>query len=80
MKVTIEPTPELYQAPINGVKVPVRVWRGVDDRGNPMDVYVLSIVPDDGVDLEQFRAGLPDFMVPSRQLYEIDLSIDATKP
>lgn len=83
MKATLEPTPELFQAPINGVRVPCRVWRGTTEGGVPIEAYVLSIVPDPPIpDLmaelsDQLKAELPPFMVPSRQLLDIDLDDEA---
>ncbi len=71
MKINIEPTPELYNAPINGVSVPVRIWRGFTDNGIAIEAYVLSITPDDEGEHEKLKAALPFFMVPSRTLYRI---------
>ena len=64
MKVTIEPTPEIVQIEINGVEVPLRIYRGLSEGGVPMDVYVLSIVADDGYH-EQLKAEVPSYMQPT---------------
>lgn len=74
MKATLEPTSELYEAPINGVRVPVRIWKGLTEGGVRIEAYVLSITPDNSEDSNRLRDELPDFMVPSRQMYNIDMS------
>ncbi len=71
MRIDIEPTPELYDAPINGVAVPVRIWRGFTDNGAAIEAYVLMITPDSDEDQVKLKAGLPFFMVPSRVAYQI---------
>lgn len=72
MNITIEPTPEMYAAPIDGKVIPVRIWTGHTDGGIPVEAYVLSITPNDVADVDRLRASLPFFMVPSRKLYAID--------
>jgi len=79
MKATIEPTPELYDAPINGVKVPVRIWKGTTTGGVPIEAYVLSITPDHEHDIAAFKAELPPFMQPSRETYTIDTRSEAER-
>jgi hypothetical protein len=71
MRIDIEPTPELYDAPINGVIVPVRIWRGTTNNGANIEAYVLSITPDSDEDAVKLKAELPFFMTPSRQQYQI---------
>jgi len=71
MRIEIEPTPELYDAPINGVTVPVRIWRGFTDNGAAIEAYVLSITPNSEEDQVKLKAGLPFFMAPSRNMYQI---------
>ena len=71
MKIYLEPTPELYLAPINGVDVPVRIWRGATNSGLPIEAYVLSITPDNDDDSPLLKAELPAFMKPSRQTFKI---------
>lgn len=71
MKITIEPTPEIYEAPVNGVNVPVRIWRGVTEDGVHLEAYVLAVTPNENEDLEKFRQGLPQFMVRASQMYQI---------
>lgn len=71
MRIDIEPTPEMFDAPINGVIVPVRIWRGFADSGVPIEAYVLSITADESADVEKLRSTLPFFMTPSRQMYQI---------
>ncbi len=73
MKITIEPTAEVFEAPINGVKVPVRVWSGRTESGLEIEAYVLSIVPKDELDHLRMKAELPEFMRPSREVFTIDL-------
>jgi hypothetical protein len=72
MRIDIEPTPEMYDAPINGQKIPVRIWRGFSDNGVALEAYVLSITPDQDDDTQKLRDSLPFFMVPSRVMYRID--------
>jgi hypothetical protein len=79
MKATLEPTPELYRAPINGVQVPVRIWRGATGGGVPIEAYVLSITPDDAADQERLRAELPPFMRHSREMYDIDTRAESAE-
>jgi hypothetical protein len=67
MKMTIYPTPEIWNAPINGVQVPVRVWIGETDSGIRVEAYVLSIVPLNPSD----KLAVPDFMVKSRDMFSI---------
>lgn len=68
MKVIIEPTPELWPAPVNGVEVPCRIWKGCTDKGTKVELYVLSIVPEEDVSLEE---EVPEFMRPSREVFTI---------
>ena len=42
MKTVLEPTPEVWDAPINGVKVPVRVWRGATEGGVAIEAHKLA--------------------------------------
>ena len=77
MKVVLEPTPELYQAPINGAHVPVRIWRGRTLSGTPIKACVLSIIANDEGDADRLQAELPLFMVRSRDLYDIDARSEA---
>src|SRR4051812_13096253 len=72
MQILIEPTPELDDMRINGTTVPVRIWRGVTQAGAAVEVLVLSVIPNSETDSTVFKTELPDFMVPSRQVYEID--------
>lgn len=74
MKATIEPTPELYDAPINGVKVPVRIWKGTTEGGVAIEAYVLSITPDNDADAPRLKVELPAFVRPSRETFTIDTS------
>lgn len=76
MKATIVPTRELYNAPINGVKVPVRIWRGFTEGGVAIEAYVLSITPDEPEEHARLQTELPDFMRPSREMYSIDTTGD----
>lgn len=71
MRIDIEPTPELYDAPVNGVTVPVRIWRGHTDNGASVEAYVLAVTPDTADDQAKLKAALPSFMVPARQMYQI---------
>lgn len=71
MKITITPTRELYDVPINGQAVPTRIWSGVTEGGVVVEAYVISIVPVQASDTERLRAELPDFMVRSRQMYRV---------
>jgi len=74
MEMHIEPTPELYEAPINGVMVPVRIWHGFTSGGVAIEAYVLSITPVDHADSVALKAELPSFMRPSRDMFHIDVS------
>ena len=74
MSITIEPTPEVFEVPVNGVKVPTRVWVGTTDKGTRIDVYVFSIVPTDSNDL---AAELPGFMRQTREVCTINLGEEA---
>lgn len=74
MKITIEPTVELFDVPlVDGRTVPTRVWNGVTDKGIPVTAYVFSITCREK-DLEAFQQEVPGFMVRSRDLHEIDTS------
>lgn len=77
--ITMEPTAEMFEAPINGVKVPVRIWAGVTSGGVKVEAYVLSITPNDDADAAKMKAELPGFMVPSRAVYSIDTRSVAEK-
>jgi len=61
MKIIVEPTEEKFDAPINGVTVPTRIWHGVTDKGTEVEAYILSIVPVHDADcdklFEESRAG-----------------------
>jgi hypothetical protein len=74
MKIEIEPTPELYEAPINDVLVPVRIWRGRTSGGVAIEAYILSVTPNDPADSDRLRSELPPFMGRSRDTYKIDTS------
>jgi hypothetical protein len=71
MKATLEPTPEMFDAPINGVGVPTRIWKGTTGGGVPIEAYVLSITPDNDLDRQRLQAELPAFMQHSRDAYTI---------
>lgn len=72
MKIMIEPSDEIYTANINGADVPTRVWRGITLGGVAITAYILSIVPNDAEhDLERFKAELPPFMKPSREVFDV---------
>ena len=71
LRIDIEPTPELYAAPINGVNVPVRIWRGFTNNGAKIEAYVLSITPDTDEDQDKLNQALPLFMVRSNRMYQI---------
>ncbi len=79
MKVTLEPTAEIFEAPVNGVKVPMRVWVGQTEGGVAIGAYVLSIVPIDTGDHARMKAELPSFMRPSRDVFTIDTRSEAEK-
>lgn len=72
MNITITPTPELYEAPINGVKVPVRIWSGVTSEGVRIEAYVLSITPSNASEHGQLQLSLPNFMRRSSDMFQID--------
>jgi len=74
MKATIEPTPEMFDAPINGVAIPLRIWKGQTEAGIAIEAYVLSITPDNDLDRDLLRAELPEYMRPSRETFAIDTS------
>lgn len=75
MRMTIEPTPEMCDAPVNGRMIPVRIWHGHTEGGIEVEAYVVSITPVNGEsDVEQLREELPDFMMRSRVMYDIDTS------
>jgi hypothetical protein len=59
MKITIEPTREIYNAPINDTIVPVRMWRGRTEDGIEIEVYILAIAPAQDADVEQIRRQFP---------------------
>ena len=71
MKITLEPTPEIYRGPINGVEVPMRIWKGFTEDGIPVEAYVLSITPDNKSDVTKFEDLLPPYMIRSRQAFKI---------
>lgn len=71
MRVDLEPTEEIYQAPINGVFVPVRIWRGFTDNGAGIEAYILSITPNTDEDRVKLKAALPFFMVRSQHMYQV---------
>ena len=73
MKIVAEPTPEIFEAPINGVKVPVRIWRGRTEKGVELEVLVLSIIPENDFDHARLKEELPPYMRPSRESFHIDL-------
>jgi len=73
MKIIIEATPEMFDAPINGQSIPMRVWKGKTEQGVEIEAYVLSIVTVDHNDHGKLLCEADDFMVPTRDQYEIDL-------
>lgn len=72
MKIVVAPTLEIWDAPINGVKVPVRIWVGYTEGGIAIEAYVLSITPDAVADSPRLNAEMPGFMRPSRETFVID--------
>lgn len=71
MKIHLEPTEEIYDAPINETKVPVRIWHGFTENGIDIEAYVLSITPDNPADVDKLRAELPAYFKRSRDAYKI---------
>lgn len=63
----------MYDAPINGVLVPVRIWSGTTAGGVPIEAYVLAITPNEETDVARLKAELPPFMSPAREKYTIDV-------
>jgi hypothetical protein len=59
MKITIEPTRELYNARINDTVVPVRMWRGRTDDGIEIEAYLLAIAPVNAANGERLRTKFP---------------------
>ena len=76
MKVTASPTEEKFDAPINGVFVPTRIWIGKTEGGVEIELYVLSIVPKNDADSEKLKEEIPSFMKPSRETFTINLEED----
>lgn len=72
MNVTLSPTPELWNAPLNGTQVPVRVWHGHTQAGTPIEAFVVSITPRDPADHAALAQQVPPYMRPSREVYDID--------
>lgn len=70
MKITIEPTREMVNITLDGNAVAMRIWRGTSEGGVPVEMYVVSVVPDENF-IEQFKKEVPPFMMPSRQAYAI---------
>ena len=68
---TIEPTDERYEAPIDGKLIPVRIWRGKTEGGIPLEAYVLSVTPQFDEDAE--RLGTELGLRPTRETYKVDL-------
>jgi hypothetical protein len=79
MKIVAEPTPEIYEAPINGVLVPVRVWRGLTEGGVELEVLVLSIIPKNDEEHVRLKEELPTYKAPSRDVFHVDLSPEASE-
>jgi hypothetical protein len=79
MNIVIEPTPEMFEAHINGAVIPVRIWAGRTQGGIPIEAYVLSITPNDSDDVAGLRAELPSYMKPSRETFSIDTRSDAER-
>jgi len=73
MNITVEPTPEVFHAVINGVEIPLRIWKGKTDGGIAIEAYVLSITPNNSADHEALGEALP-FKRKSRDVFHIDLS------
>lgn len=71
MWVKLEPTPEIFEAVVNGATVPLRIWAGQTGGGVPIEAYILSITPNDPADSPTLKAELPLFMGPSRQAFAI---------
>jgi len=69
--ITISPTEHNFDVPINGTKVPTRIWYGVTDSGIQIEAYIVSIVPYDeeenGLHNWAIKAGLTR----SRDKYDI---------
>ena len=59
MKITIEPTRELYNARINDTVVPVRMWRGQTNDGIEIEAYLLAIAPVNAANGERLRTKFP---------------------
>lgn len=71
MRIVMEPTPELYDMEANGTVLPVRIWRGVTEGGVQVECLVASIIPQDEEGVEGIKKELPDYMVPSREMFKL---------
>lgn len=72
MFATLVPTPELFEVPVNGVKLPTRIWYGKTRGGIDIEAYVFAIVPVKDGDYDALGAELPDFMVRTRDVVTIN--------
>jgi len=70
-KITIEPTDENFDVPVNGTKVPTRIWFGFTDSGIRIEAYVVSIVPYDDGDQGLHEWAVSAGLVRSRDKYDI---------
>lgn len=73
MNITIEPTEEISEVVINGVKVPTRVWKGATEKGVTLEAFVLCIVPVVHAEVEALKAELPAYMKPARDTFAIEV-------
>lgn len=75
-QVLLKPTPEIYMQPLaDGREVPLRIWQGYTSDGFPVEVYVFAIVPEhehmDAETMVRYRASLPTFMRPAREVHDL---------
>lgn len=71
MRVIAEPTPEMDELSINGVKVPVRIWRGTTYGGIELEILVLSFMSVNSADHARLQAEQPSYIKPSRDTFKI---------
>jgi hypothetical protein len=72
MKATMEPTPEIWVAIFNGVRIPLRIWKGTTPGGVMIEAHVLAIMPVNGEQQESLKSEMPAYMYPFSNNYDLE--------
>ena len=80
MELTLRPTDEWYDAPVNGVMVRTRIWVGITNGGIPVETYILATIPRKAQDRDKFaRQWAAAGLVKARDVNTINYQKEKTK-